>query len=258
MIDVARGGAVREVTDILTPDRDARMAIAATEYTRFVALLCSLSPGDWSHSTECDGWDVRAMATHVLGFVDAHVSLREFGHQAWQSKRLGGNFVDGMTATQVRDRAVMTPEQIIEGFERSASESVRARRRMPAAVRALRMSVQMPRCREWWPLSYLNDVIYTRDTWMHRVDITRATGVPMVLTPEHDGVIVADAVKEWARRHGQPFRLVLGGPAGGAFVSGEGGDTIEVDAVEFCRTLSGRGHGERGQEEGLLAEEVPF
>jgi uncharacterized protein (TIGR03083 family) len=257
MIDIERSGAAREVADIRTPDRDARMAIAATEYERFVAMLRSLPAADWSRPTECEGWDVRAMATHVLGFVDAHVSMREFAHQAWQSKRLGGNFVDGMTATQVRDRAAMAPEQIIDGFERSAPLSVRARRRMPAAVRALRMSVEMPRRREWWPLSYLNDVIYTRDTWMHRVDITRATGAAMVLTADHDGVIVADAVKEWARRHGRPFQLVLGGAAGGSFVAGHGGPTIELDAVEFCRTLSGRGHGGR-QGEGLLAEEVPF
>jgi uncharacterized protein (TIGR03083 family) len=248
MIDTAR-----PVNEISAPDRDQRMAIAATEYERFVQTLRALAPDDWTRPTECPGWDVRAMATHVLGFVDAHISFREFIHQAWQSKRLGGNFVDGMTATQVRDRASMTPSEIIAALERGAPLSVRARRRMPAAMRALRMRVEMPRGNEWWPLSFLNDVIYTRDTWMHRIDISRATGAALVLTPDHDAVIVADAVAEWARRHGKPFRLHLDGPAGGEFVQGSGGDEIRIDAVDFCRTLSGRAAGH-----GLLTQEVPF
>jgi hypothetical protein len=76
----------------------------------------------------------------------------------------------------------------------------------------------------------------------------------MVTTPEHDGVLVADVVGEWARTHGQPFRLVLTGPAGGEFHHGTGGEAIgPLDAVEFCRILSGRGAGS-----GLLTTEVPF
>ena len=95
--------------------------------------------------------------------------------------------------------------------------------------------------------------ILTRDPWMHRADVARATGREMVLTPEHDGRIVADAVAEWARRHGRPFRLTLTGPAGGEFVSGDGGEVLTLDAIEFCRVLSGRVEGA-----GLLSQEVPF
>ena len=75
----------------------------------------------------------------------------------------------------------------------------------------------------------------------------------MVLTPEHDGRIVADVVADWARRHGQPFTLRLDGPAGGVFVTGEDGPEIRLDAVEFCRILS-----RRGSADGLLATPVPF
>jgi hypothetical protein len=87
----------------------------------------------------------------------------------------------------------------------------------------------------------LFEVILTRDTWMHRVDITRATGREMILTPGHDGRIVEDCVLDWATKHGRPFRLVLGGPAGGRFDVGTGGPHMEIDAVEFVRALSGRG-----------------
>ncbi len=102
-------------------------------------------------------------------------------------------------------------------------------------------------------MGYLLDVILTRDNWMHRVDIACAIDRDLVLTAEHDGRIVADAVAEWARRHNQPFTMELTGPAGGTFSAGSGGESINLDAVEFCRILSGRTTGT-----GLLTEEVPF
>ena len=100
----------------------------------------------------------------------------------------------------------------------------------------------------------LIDVIYLRDTWMHRVDTATATGAELVLTPEHDGRIVADVVAEWARRHGAPFTLELTGPAGGLFsASGAAGEPTVLDAVEFCTLLAGR-----GTPTGLFTTIVPF
>jgi hypothetical protein len=95
-----------------------------------------------------------------------------------------------------------------------------------------------------------------RDYWMHRVDLTRATDQELVLSADHDGRIVADVVAEWARAHGEPFELVLDGPAGGRFVhvpGGQGVPELHLDAVDFCRILAGRASGT-----GLLAQEVPF
>jgi hypothetical protein len=106
---------------------------------------------------------------------------------------------------------------------------------------------------ERWRFGFLFDVVLTRDTWMHRVDVSRATGREPHLTADHDGVLVADVVAEWAARHGRPYRLRLTGPAGGSWSSGTDGEEDELDAVEFCRLLSGRGRGS-----GLLAQQVPF
>ncbi|MBV9293204.1 MAG: hypothetical protein JO222_12200 [Frankiales bacterium] len=106
---------------------------------------------------------------------------------------------------------------------------------------------------ETWSYGYLVDVILTRDPWMHRSDLAEATGRPMQLTADHDGVLVADVVAEWATRHGQPFSLTLTGPAGGQWAFGTDGPALEYDAVEFCRLLSGR-----GQATGLLTTQVPF
>jgi hypothetical protein len=124
---------------------------------------------------------------------------------------------------------------------------------MPGLVRRMLMKVDPPFDNDGWRLGYLMDVIYNRDAWMHRVDISRAIGREMVLTPEHDGRLVADVVAEWVRRHGKPVALTLTGPAGGSFVAGESGENLELDAVEFCRILSGRAQGA-----GLLSTEVPF
>ena len=69
----------------------------------------------------------------------------------------------------------------------------------------------------------MTDVIFTRDPWMHRIDISRATGRPLDLTADHDGVIVADVVAEWSDRHGKDFTLTLDGPAGGTWTVGANG-----------------------------------
>jgi hypothetical protein len=99
----------------------------------------------------------------------------------------------------------------------------------------------------------LLDVIYTRDTWMHRIDLTRAVGRRMHTTADHDGRIIADVVADWSRRHRQPFTLQLTGPAGGTFTAAAGGPPVTLDAIEFARTVSGREQGH-----GLLATQVPF
>ena len=104
-----------------------------------------------------------------------------------------------------------------------------------------------------WTFGYLVDVIMTRDYWMHRIDLARATRAPLILTADHDGRIVADVVAEWAAAHGRPFQLHLDGPAGGHYIQGTDGEFLHLDAVEFCRTLSGRAPGE-----GLLATPIPF
>lgn len=228
--------------------------LAAIEYERFLTLLRSLEPADWEARTECPEWDVRSMVAHVLGTAEAHGSMRENVHQMRLARRSDRPLVDALGVVQIAERAASTPAQMIERLERAAPRSVRMRRWTPAVVRAVRIKVEMPFGTERWRLGYLMDRIYTRDTFMHRVDITRAVERDdLELTSEHDGRIVADVIAEWARRHGEPFSLELTGPAGGRYASGVGGPDLRLDAVEAMRILSGRAPGE-----GLLATPVPF
>jgi uncharacterized protein (TIGR03083 family) len=242
------------VEDIPALTRAEAMTFATVEFERWLDLLRGLTPADWTGATECEPWDVRAMTCHVLGATESHASIREMLHQMRAYRRAADEpMIDAMTALQIRDRADLSSDEIVARFERAAPRSVRARRRMPGLVRRMPMKVDPPFDRDGWRLGYLMDVIYNRDAWTHRVDVSRAIGREVVLTADHDGRLVADVVAEWSRRHGKPFMLTLAGPAGGAFVAGEGGESIELDAVEFCRTLSGRAQGA-----GLLTTEVPF
>jgi uncharacterized protein (TIGR03083 family) len=238
-----------------TLPREVAMRLAAAEYQRFADLLRALRPGDWARPTGCPGWDVRAMAAHALGMVETAASIRENNRQLRLARRRGGVFIDALTGLQVDERQHMTPEQITGRFAARAPKAARGRRRAPGFIRRRVMPelAQVGGHDEAWTTGYLIDIILTRDPWMHRADIARATDAAHVLTAEHDGVLVADVVAEWAARHGQPYTLHLTGPAGGTWASGEGGPLIELDAVEFCRILSGRGHAD-----GLLAIQVPF
>jgi uncharacterized protein (TIGR03083 family) len=243
----------RAVDRRLRLDHAAWTAAALEEHVRLRGLLDELDEDDWSRPTECTEWDVRALVAHLAGAAASTASPRELLRQARRGARLrpGGPAVDGMNAVQVQERAGIEVAALRADLEVQAERGRAARRRLPAPLRALRLPFGPPLGVR--PLGYLVDRIATRDAWLHRIDVARATGRTPVLTAEHDALLVADVVEEWARAHGRPFRLRLTGPAGGTYVAGRGGAALELDAVDFCRVLSGRAPGD-----GLLATPVPF
>ncbi len=229
------------------------MAAAEEEYRRLDVLLRSLAGEEWSRPTDCTEWDVRAMVAHLVGAAESNASVREMVRQTRLARTVGkqGDLVDMINEVQVRERTGRTPEQLMADLADAGRRGVRARRRLPRPLRALPLPFGPPLGVR--PLGYLMGRIYTRDAWMHRVDISRATGRDLVLTADHDGRIVADVVAEWAAAHGAPYRLHLTGPAGGTWEHGSGGEELRLDAVEMLRVVSGRAPGA-----GLLATTVPF
>ena len=236
-------------------DRPVALRLASTEYSRFHDALSALAPADWNRPTDCADWDVRAMVGHVLGMAEMAASLPEQARQMRAARRASGSFIDALTALQVAKHVDDEPRQLVAAFATVAAKAATGRRRTPGLVRARRLpfAQDVDGVAEDWTIGFLVDTILTRDTWMHRFDLAQATGRPPTLTAEHDGVLVADVAAEWAARHGQPCRLVLTGPAGGEWSWGTGGADLVLDAVDFCRLLSGR-----GAEVGLLAVQVPF
>jgi uncharacterized protein (TIGR03083 family) len=240
-------------------DHRESMKVAAVEYRRFAELLRSLSHADWSRSTDCTLWDVKAVASHNLGNMAGNASVRESVHQMRtamnRSKANGTSMVDEMTALQISERASLTPDEICDAVESLAPKALAGRRRIPAILRRT-VKIKMPPPHNSLGLGFLTDQIYNRDMFMHRVDICRATGHTMTLDAEHEGRIIAEVVGDWADNHGQPFYLVLEGPAGGSYRGGDGGEELRLDAVEFARVVSGRRDGH--EVGGLLATEVLY
>jgi uncharacterized protein (TIGR03083 family) len=233
-------------------DRTVAMRLAATEYQRFGAQLERLTARDWSRPTDCPAWDVKAVAGHVTGMAEMSASIREQVRQMRTAGKSDEVFIDALTALQVAKHADDSATELVRRFAEIGPKAARGRRRTPGPVRRFAtMEENVAGQKERWAMGYLVDVILTRDTWMHRVDVARAVGIDMELTPDHDGVLVGDVAAEWARRHGKACSLTLTGPAGGSWSWGTGGPTIELDAVEFCRGLSGRGRP-------ALDTEVPF
>jgi uncharacterized protein (TIGR03083 family) len=238
---------VRDVTTIPRIAHDEAMRIDAVENSRFAGLLASFEPGDWTEPTDCVRWDVRALAAHVVGSAAGQASPREFVRQVRKGRLLvaeiGGKFWwDGMNELQVRERADLSTQELVAEWDAMSARALRARTGLPRPIARLPL-LNLPAPVGRQPLSYLFDVGFTRDVWMHRIDLARAAAKTLDVDPDHDGRIVADLVAEWASTHGEPFTLTLGGAPGGQFRAGTGGERVDMDAIEFCRIVAERGHG---------------
>jgi uncharacterized protein (TIGR03083 family) len=243
-----------DITEVRPIDRDEMVGLATTEYERLLTLFRELEPAEWDRPTVCDGWSVKDMVAHLLGAAEANASLVENARQVLRGRGRvrddGRPLVDGINDVQVDDRRHLSPAELVEQLAAVAPRAVRGRRRTPPPLR--RVPVPGP-LGDPITLGFLVDVAYTRDQWMHRVDVSRATDRELVLTGAHDGRIVADIVRDWAAAHGEAFELELTGPAGGHYHQGTGGPELTVDAVELCLAVSGR-----SEAAGLLGVPVVF
>ena len=247
---------VVHVEDIPAFEHDEAMNLADADYDRMLTLIDRLDGPDWTQPTDCADWDVRAMLGHLLGMLELQADpedrTRQIKAAAQEAEQTGGLRLDALTALQVREHAELSTDEVRAELHIAAPRGLAARRAMPAQFRATAYDPQLPG-QSGWTFGYLFDIVHTRDPWLHRVDITRATGRDLDLSPSHDGRIVANVVAEWARTHGEPFSLKLTGPAGGTYAGQGGGAPLTMDAVEFCRALSGRVRGT-----GLLETHVVF
>ncbi|GGL12289.1 hypothetical protein Sme01_68910 [Sphaerisporangium melleum] len=235
--------------------------LAMEEHLRFRDLVSKLGTSDWTRPTDCPAWNVHDMLAHVCGAAEANASPLEMARQLRRARRGTRIDVDALSALQIADRVSLTPAQLIERLRRAERRAVRLRMALASAAGFVPLPVGEP-VNENWPMRYLLRTIYTRDLWMHRIDVSRACDRPLQVTAGHDGRIVADLVADWAGRHGRPFALELTGPAGGRYGVGRPAwEPLEMDAIEFGRTLAGRGDAAAratGEAAALLRVPVPF
>lgn len=215
------------------------MDLSAEEYQRITAILADLPDGRWATPTDCTGWTVRDIVAHLAGAAAATASVREqLRQQRIGAKQRGDRFqIDAVNDLQIRERSELSNAQLRDQLTELADRSIRARRRTPGFVRALRLTFPAPVGHA--SIGFLNDVVYTRDAWMHRIDICRAIGLPIELTADHDGQIIADAARAWMTATLNPGITLTGtiGQTHGAPPAG----APAFDAIEFTRALSGRG-----------------
>jgi uncharacterized protein (TIGR03083 family) len=235
------------------------MDLAEAEYARLIEVVESLDDGAFAAQTDCAGWTVKDVLGHLLGMLALQADPEELARQLKSATeaaaRSGRLRLDELTDLQVREHAELSPGDITSALGVAAPRALAARRALPVDRRAVPYDPQLPG-ENGWTLGYLFGIIHTRDPWLHRVDICRATGADLVLTGDHDGRLIQNVVAEWAGKHGAPFVLELAGPAGGRYEAhpcGAGGEHITLDAVQFCRILSGRAPGA-----GLLQTRVTF
>lgn len=230
--------------------RQEVVPMARAELDRFLALVETLTPDDLRQPTDCALWTVKDViahqASHVIGFtrfVEFFDQFSPLSNRAYTAKGL--NMLDAANQRQVDLRTDHTLEQLVAEMRDHAERSLKGRDHFAAPLRW--MPVPVPGFGSI-SLAALIDIIYTRDMWMHRADICRATGRDMIQTAEHDGRVVAlivrDADARLRRKLGDRTVLLhLTGTAGGAWtVGGDGeiGARLKLDVLEFNRLASGR------------------
>lgn len=223
--------------------RAAAAAAARAEYRALLDMLTGLRPHNWAQPTECAPWAVRELAAHIAGAAEESVRLRVQLRHLRTARRRGGVFIDALNAQQIADRADRTPGEILAELAELGRRAPGTRARTPWFIR----NRALPAGAGGLPgdtMGYLLDVIYTRDIWMHRIDIARATGCELPTSPaEHTiiGLVMADLQRAWT---GPACRLRLRGRTDGSWDLGADPalprTEFTLDAIAICRLLSGR------------------
>jgi len=221
--------------------------VADAELTAFQDVVSALDGPDWDRPTESAGWSVRDIVAHVAGQYEELARLGTFLRRLRAAKRRYPDRIalDGHNQVQIDELAGRSPAQLTAHLARFGPKGLAAVRRMPGFVRRLPSTLFFPAP----PLpdrrmSYLFDVLTARDTWMHRLELVRATGQQWRPQP-HDGDVVAQVIRDLD--HGwrsKPIELTLTGPAGGTWTIGAGPavDRANADAIAAMLHLSGRGN----------------
>ena len=227
-------------------------------FDRLLTLLESLALDDWSKPTACTAWNVHDMAAHQAGGYASGFSYHEMFRQYTQLPKAAGQLPeDAINAFQVGERKNMTPTELIAELKRVGPKTID---NWAYGFRAIKWIATPHPVGGFMSVRYLMWVTHSRDTWMHRLDICRATNRPFEQTREHDGRIVGLVVRDAAKKlrprlNGRALTLRLTGISGGAWTIGRGVPSaeMEMDALDFNIFVSGRFSYEEGMARAKLS-----
>jgi len=237
--------------------------VAAAELRAFHAVVASLDDSDWGRPTDCVGWTVKDVVAHVCG------QYEEFARPGTMLRRLRTArrrypdkiTVDGHNQVQLDDLGRLAPAALVAHLAKHGPVAIRRFRLMPGPLRRIPIARFFPDSPLAEPnLGYFVDVIAPRDTWMHRLELARATS-RVFDVDAHDyeivGQVVRDLDRDWSR---PPLRLELTGPAGGVWEIGHGApvESVSADTMAMMLHLSGRDGVELPKDSPLEAARVVF
>lgn len=237
IIDETRETRVEDVPGIHQPEATD---LASSQYDALMATLRTLDEAQWDAPTDCELWTVKDIAAHLCAWAELMTSFteaRRIVRAAFARRKELGNILDAANQTQVDARAALTTEDLLARMDDSLPKMLKVRARLGRYGRYVPLAGPPA---GFYNLGFLANVIFTRDAFMHRIDIARATSAPLDLgAPE--ARIVADIVRDWLKRGSGDVRVVLTGAAGGVYVTGPGPHAeLTADAVELCRFFAGR------------------
>ncbi|MDJ0314614.1 maleylpyruvate isomerase family mycothiol-dependent enzyme [Arthrobacter sp. H35-D1] len=223
---------------------------AASGYTAVMSGLAkqldALSPADWGTATDCTGWSVRDMAAHFLGAQEDLTSIR----RTLQRRRIGRQHyrrlspLDAANQQQIDDHSSDTTNDVVACYLANIPKVARRVATFPTLLSGVPVDKTMAPGGLPLRIGYLYATIYLRDSWMHSIDIARATGVPRAST-EADGMVVGQILRDvsvvWS--DGPHIELELTGEVCGTWRLGLANSNpirITANGVDFCRRLSGR------------------
>ena len=215
------------------------------ELRRLLELAESLDEQDWHQPTACTLWNVRDILAHQAGAYASGTGYRELLHQYLAAMpALGGMAEDAVNRRQLTDRADRSPAELIAELRETGDRAIENWVHRFRFFKLFGIPHPVP---GWLSMRYLMLVIHSRDTWIHRLDICRATNRPFRQTAAHDGrinaLVVRDLARSLSRTLGtQAIALELEGPAGGRWRLGRGvpSATIGMDTLDFNIYASGR------------------
>lgn len=223
---------------------DEAHRLMTTALERFLHLIESLPTEDWSKPTPCTAWDVHDMVAHQAGGYASGASYREMLRQYTRIPRAGQLPEDAINALQVGERKDKSPIELIAELKLAGPRAIH---NWAYGFRLLKWIVIPHPVAGRLSVRDLMWVTHSRDTWMHRLDICRATDRPFEQTREHDGrineLVVRDVAKKLGRKlNGRAIHLMLTGIAGGTWKIGQGDPAaeMEMDVLDFNILVSGR------------------
>jgi uncharacterized protein (TIGR03083 family) len=165
-------------------------------------------------------------------------------HQYTARSKAGQLPEDAVNELQLRERGSKSPAELIAELRRAGPIAIH---KWAYQFRLVKPVTTRHPVGGRLPVRHLMWVIHSRDTWMHRLDICRATNRAFQQTRDHDGRIVELVMRDEDillrdKLDGRAVRFELSGVAGGDFQVGPGpaAAAIQMDALDFNIFASGR------------------